>query len=89
MTIRPNFASTMCFWQALVIRNAPLRCTFMTASQSASVILKSRLSRRMPALLTSTVGRAELVGDPRDGGLDLRRVGDVDADRDGLDRRAA
>ena len=54
--MRPYFSAVMCAWQALVIRNAPLRCTFMTASQSASVILKIRLSRMMPALLTSTTG---------------------------------
>ena len=52
----------------------------MTVSQSASVILNSRLSRRTPALLTRTVGRAELGGDAGDGGLDLRLVGDVGAD---------
>ena len=41
----------------------------MTMSQSVSVILNSMLSRVTPALLTSTVGRAELGGDPVDGGL--------------------
>ena len=56
----------------------------MTASQSSAVILKSRLSRMMPALLTSTVGRAELGGDALDGGLHRGLVGDVDADGEGL-----
>src|SRR5450631_3241460 len=46
----------MCFWAALVIRNAPRRCTPRTISQSSSLILNSRLSRSTPALLTSTVG---------------------------------
>src|SRR3954471_1527085 len=46
----------MYFCTARDIRNAPLRCTFMTVSQSASVILNSMLSRVTPALLISTVG---------------------------------
>ena len=45
----------------------------MTASQSSSVILKMRLSRMMPALLTSTTGGAQLLGHPGDARLDLRR----------------
>jgi hypothetical protein len=52
LRILPYFCSTKCFWAALVIRKAPLRCTFMTRSQSSSVILNSRLSRVIPALLT-------------------------------------
>src|SRR5579875_1623286 len=46
----------MCFWLALVIRNAPRRCTPSTVSQSSSDILNSRLSRSTPALFTSTAG---------------------------------
>src|SRR4051812_16632231 len=46
----------MYFCTARVIRNAPLRCTFMTMSQSSSDILNSMLSRVTPALLISTVG---------------------------------
>ena len=54
--MRPNLASTMCFWTAVGIRNAPRRCTFMTVSQSGALILNSRLSRSTPALLTRIVG---------------------------------
>ena len=54
----------MCFCAARVIRNEPRRCTPITVSQSVSVILNSRLSRVTPALLTSTVGGAELGGHP-------------------------
>src|SRR5579875_1333792 len=54
--IRPHLASTMYFWQARLIRNAPRRWTPITVSQSLSVILNSRLSRITPALLTSTAG---------------------------------
>src|ERR1700760_2745858 len=46
----------MYFCTALVISNAPRRCTPMTVSQSSSVILNRRLSRITPALFTSTVG---------------------------------
>src|SRR6266568_3050039 len=46
----------MYFWAALLIRNAPRRCTPSTVSQSFSDILNSRLSRITPALLTSTTG---------------------------------
>src|SRR4051812_7116611 len=46
----------MCFCTARAIRNEPRRWTCMTRSQSASVILNSRLSRVTPALLTSTTG---------------------------------
>src|SRR5690349_15176679 len=56
LMMRPNFASIMCFWTAFDIRNAPRRCTAITRSQSSTVILNNRLSRMMPALLTSTVG---------------------------------
>src|SRR6266702_2870836 len=38
-------------------RNAPLRCTPITVSQSSSDILKSRLSRVTPALLTRISSR--------------------------------
>src|SRR4051794_7797197 len=55
-TIRPHLASIMYFCTARVMRNAPRRCTFMTTSQSVSVILNSMLSRVTPALLISTVG---------------------------------
>ena len=54
--MRPYCCLTMYFCTALVIWNAPRRCTFMTVSQSSSVILYSMLSRITPALLTSTVG---------------------------------
>ena len=53
---RPKRWSTMCFWAARVIRNAPRRCTPMTVSQSSSLILNSRLSRSTPALFTRTAG---------------------------------
>src|SRR3954447_17424136 len=46
----------MYFCTARLIRKAPRRCTFMTMSQSVSVILNSMLSRVTPALFTSTVG---------------------------------
>src|SRR6476661_1012138 len=54
--MRPNLASTMYFCTARDIRNAPRRCTFITASQSSTVILNSRLSRVIPALLIRIVG---------------------------------
>src|SRR5215472_10178909 len=54
--IRPKRWSTIYFWVARVMRNAPRRCTPMTVSQSLSVILNSMLSRITPALLTSTPG---------------------------------
>ena len=38
-------------------------------------------------MFTRIVGAPELVGDPRDGGLDLAGVGDVAADGDGLAAR--
>src|SRR4051812_21120244 len=43
-------------WHARVMRKDPRRWTAITASQSSSLILKIRLSRMMPALLTSTLG---------------------------------
>src|SRR5689334_13958020 len=46
----------MCAWMARLMRNEPRRWTPMTESQSCSVILKMRLSRVMPALLTRIVG---------------------------------
>src|SRR4051794_40294910 len=46
----------MYFCTARVMRNAPRRWTFMTVSQSSSLILNSMLSRVTPALLISTVG---------------------------------
>ena len=55
-TIRPQPASVMCCWVARLIRKAPRRWTLITESQSTVDILNSRLSRVMPALLTSTVG---------------------------------
>ena len=78
--MRPQPASVMCFCAARLIRNAPRRCTFITVSQSASVILKSRLSRMTPALFTSTDRRSEFVGDSRHGGRHRTRVGHVGAD---------
>src|ERR1035437_8585854 len=54
--IRPKCWSTMCFWAARVIRNAPRRCTPRTVSQSSSDILKIKLSLSTPALLTRTAG---------------------------------
>ena len=55
-TMRPQPASVMCCWVARLIRKAPRRWTLITESQSTVDILNSRLSRVMPALLTSTVG---------------------------------
>src|SRR5690606_29761479 len=55
-TIRPQPALTMYCCTARDTRNAPRRCTDITASQSSTVILNSRLSRMIPALLTSTDG---------------------------------
>src|SRR5436309_1175279 len=46
----------MYFCTARVMRKAPLRCTFMTMSQSVSDILNSMLSRVTPALFTRTTG---------------------------------
>src|SRR6516225_11297595 len=46
----------MNFCAARLIRNAPRRCTPSTVSQSASVILNSRLSLITPALLIRTTG---------------------------------
>ena len=40
-----------------IVFHVPFRCTRMTASKSASAIVKSILSRRMPALFTSTSRR--------------------------------
>src|SRR5690242_1008073 len=54
--MRPYFSADMCACTARVIRKEPRRCTLMTASQSSTVILKMRLSRMMPALLTRIVG---------------------------------
>src|SRR5438874_1601718 len=42
----------MRFCAARAAKNDPFRCVSMTASQSSSVILKSRLSRMMPAQAT-------------------------------------
>src|SRR5690606_33569824 len=55
-TIRPQPAFVMCSCAARLMRNEPRRCTDMTVSQSSSDILNSRLSRRTPALFTSTTG---------------------------------
>ena len=84
--MRPQPASTMCFCTARLNRNAPRRWTAITVSQSSSVILNSRLSRGTPALLTSTVGGPSSSATRADGGVHLRRVGDVRAD---AERRAA
>src|SRR6266851_719551 len=54
--MRPKRCSTMNFCAARLIRNAPRRCTPSTMSQSSSDILNSRLSRMIPALLTTTTG---------------------------------
>jgi hypothetical protein len=51
----PRLASSRQYAQAcLVIAKVPLRWTAMTASKSSSVIENSILSRKMPALLTTT-----------------------------------
>ena len=52
----------------------------MTMSQSASLILNSRLSRVTPALLTSTTGGPSSAAIAVDGGLDLLGVADVGPD---------
>src|ERR1700749_2683101 len=54
----------MYFCTALVISNAPRRCTPMTVSQSSSVILNRRLSRITPALFTSTFGSPKSAAPP-------------------------
>ena len=72
----------MYFCAALVIRNGPRRLTAITESHCSSVILNSMASRVIPALLTSTVGLAELSGYPVDSGLDLVGLADVGADRE-------
>ena len=56
----------------------------MTVSQSDSLILKSRLSRSTPALLTRIVGAPSSSATRVDRGLDLGLVGDVAADGDRL-----
>src|SRR5699024_11324161 len=56
LTMRPQPSLVMYAWAALLIKNAPLRWTFMTVSQSSTDILNSRLSRRTPALLTRMAG---------------------------------
>ncbi len=50
--IRPHRDATMCRCAARLARKNPRRCTAMTVSQSSSLILNSRLSRVIPALLT-------------------------------------
>src|SRR5215469_18321448 len=55
--MRPYFCWTMCCCAARLHRNAPLRWTFITVSQSSSLILKSRLSRSTPALFTRMSSR--------------------------------
>ncbi len=58
----PRLASSRQWEQAcLVIEKVPLRCTAMTASKSSSVMENSILSRRMPALLTTTSSRPNSV----------------------------
>ena len=57
--------------------NVPFRCTRITASHSASSMLKSMRSRRIPALLTSDVERAERVDRAVDEPLRAVPVGDV------------
>ena len=54
----------------------------MTGSQSSSVILKSRLSRVMPALFTSMWIPPSSLDDAVHGGLDGGGVDDVAADAD-------
>ena len=79
--IRPQPALVMYDCTARVIRNEPRKCTFITASQSSTVNLNSRLSRMMPALSTSTVGSPSS-SLTLDRGLHARFVADVDADGD-------
>ena len=74
-----------------LIRNAPRRCTFMTMSQSVSVILNSMLSRVTPALLTSTVGAPSSAATRSTAASHLLGVADVGTDGQrlaagGLDR---
>src|SRR5215211_7945562 len=52
ITILPYSCSTMYFCAALEHRKLPLRWMSSTVSQSSSLILKARLSRKTPALLT-------------------------------------
>ncbi len=73
----------MCAWTARLIRNAPLRCTPSTVSQSSSVILKSRLSRITPALFTSTTGGPSSAATRSTAALTCSALDDVGADRDG------
>ena len=82
--MRPNFASIMCFCVARVMRNEPRRWTFMTASQSSALILKSMLSRMMPALLTSTVGAPSSAATRSTAACTAGLVGHVDTDGEAL-----
>src|ERR671917_415421 len=52
ITILPYSCSTMYLCAALEHRKLPFRWTSRTVSQSSSLILKERLSRNTPALLT-------------------------------------
>ncbi len=52
LMMRPAFCSRMRMEAARMVLNAPLRWTAMTASHSASVMLKIIRSRRMPATCT-------------------------------------
>ena len=56
----------------------------MTVSQSDVAHLEQQVVAEHARVVDQDRRRAELGGDPRDGGLDLRRVGDVAADREGL-----
>ncbi len=66
------------------IRNAPRRCTFMTVSQSDVAHLEEQVVAEHARVVDEDRGRAQLGGDPRDGGLDLGLVGDVAADGERL-----
>ena len=68
LTIRPNFSAVMCAWHALVMRKAPLRCTFITASQSDSVI---EVVADDAGVVHQDRGGTQLLGDPCHGRVDL------------------
>ena len=70
-------------WTARDIRNAPRRCTPITASQSSTDILCSMLSRMMPALFTRTVGAPSSEAIRSTAAPHLGLIGHVRADGDG------
>ena len=59
LMMRPPFCSRMTMDAARLVLNAPFRWTAMTASHSASVMLKIMRSRRMPATWTRMSSRPQ------------------------------